>query len=87
MLEILLIIIIILIAPWLVDVFIELVTLSFVYAVIIFITVVIILIILDLVVLCGNYSELISRIIMGVFVLYMIISFIKDVVDGYNSKD
>lgn len=80
MLEILLIIIIIVLAPLLIDVFIGLVTLSFVYAVII-------LIILGLVVLYGNYPLLINRIIMSVFVLAMIISFIKDVIDGYNSKD
>ena len=80
MIEILSIIIIILLAPWLLDVIIGLGLISIG---IIFI----VLIILGLIVLYGHYPVLISRIIMGVFVLFMVISFIKDIVDGYNSKD
>ena len=85
MIEILLIIIIILLAPWLLDI---IVGLGMISVGIIFI----ILTILGLIMLYGHYPELIGRIIGIIFILYMskyilYDSLIKHIIDGYNSKD
>jgi hypothetical protein len=80
MIEILLLLIIILLVPWLLDVVVILGLISIG-------TILVIFTILGLVILYGYYPELISRITIGIFVLFLIINFIKNVIDNYSSKD